>query len=462
VGGALVETVILLTTLANPAIWLLAATLIAALAGWRRAMSARDTTLAVVGWATRLPVLLALAAMAVGGVGTRAVLGYLSPGAYAEEVLAARSFAGEGRLYPSHARETLDDLIAGSAGGAVPWASVPGITPCEADALENRARFYTEHAHPPTLLLAAVPFVSIAGDKGLYLFLLAVSLASIGTLAWIVIDRMSLAWRSRQAALVVVMIAGWQPVLAGLRQGDAVLVAAALVASAWHLSVRRGTSSALAAAIAACLFPPAIGASLALLRTRRRSGVLAAALIGVFALTTVLVAGSSVAADFIRTIGESASTYADATANYSMAARLARSAPAAVSGLVLLLLLAFSWWIATTRDAAFALLVTAALVAAPMLWSQHLALLFVPLAVLLEAVVRRASPIALAAWAALALALALPDPVVIVASRSFVPVLGSMPIAPLGLVVLWIALLAAAGRARTAGEASARAVAVAS
>jgi hypothetical protein len=429
------------TTLLNPTIWLLAGTAAAALYGARRGRSARQVAETVVRVACTWPILILLAALTVAGAGTRAVLGYLSPGAYVEEVLAAEAFAAERHLYPSHPREALSSWISASA-STVPWTTMPGITPCQANAIEHRAQYYTENAHPPTLLLAAVPVVRIAGGKGLYLLLVVLSLVAIAVLASIAVSRTSTSLRSRAAVLAVLAIAAWQPVLAGIRQGDAALLAAALIAAAWHLSGRRQASSALAAASAACLFPPAVLGILALLRVRARAAVLASVLMTIAVATTVIVAEPSVLTEFARTVRDSATTYADATANYAIAPHVVRHAGPVVSAVGLIAIIVSSWWIARTRDAAFAIFTAAALVAAPMLWSQHLALLFVPLVVLLESVIRRRSPIALAAWAALALTFSLPDTAMIAISRMLSAIAGPLPLAPAGILLLWGWLLA--------------------
>jgi hypothetical protein len=430
------------TTLLNPTIWLLAGTAAAALYGAWRGRSARQVAETVIRVACTWPILILLAALTLAGAGTRAVLGYLSPGAYVEEVLAAQAFAAERHLYPSHPREALSSWISASASSNVPWTGVPGITPCQANAIEHRAQYYTENAHPPTLLLAAVPVVRIAGGKGLYLLLVVLSLASVAVLASIVVSRTSTSSRSRAAVLAMLAIAAWQPVLAGIRQGDAALLAAALIAAAWHLPARRQASSALAVASAACLFPPSVLGILALLRVRARAAVLASVLVTIAVATAVIVAEPSVLTEFARTVRDSATTYADATANYAIAPQVVRHAGPVVSALALIAIIVSSWWIARTRDTAFAMFTAAALTAAPMLWSQHLALLFVPLVVLLEMVIRRGSPVALAAWAALALTFSLPDTAMIAISRMLSAMAGPLPIAPAGVLLLWGWLLA--------------------
>jgi hypothetical protein len=232
------------------------------------------------------------------------------------------------------------------------------------------------------------------------------------------------------------MILGWQPVIAGLRQGDAVLPAAGLVALSWHLA-RRGRGAAFASAVAACLTVPAIGVLPAMLRQAPRTGSLALAVVFVAGLATVSVAGASVVPDFARTMAETTRTYADAVANYSVAGRML-GAGTPVAMLALCGVLGWTWWRARTIDAAFAGFVAAGLLVAPVLWSQHLALAFVPALALLAHVLRTGSPLALSAWAVLMLSLSLPDTAVIGLSRALSSMLDHhvSPV-PLATVALW-------------------------
>jgi hypothetical protein len=302
--------------------------------------------------------------------------------------------------------------------------------------MENRERFFTEHAHPPTLLLAGVPVVRAAGAKGLYVTVVLLSLAAVLAMVWVALDRAGIPWRSREAILIAAVILGWQPVIAGIRQGDAVLPAAGLVAVSWHLA-RRGRSSALTSAIAACLTVPAIGVLPAMLRQAPRAGSAALALVFVVGLATVSIAGPSVIPDFARTMADTTRTYADAVANYSVAGRvLGAGTPVAIAAFCGVF--GWTWWRARTIDAAFAGVVSAGRLVAPVVWSQHLALAFVPALALLAHVLRTGSPLALSAWAGLMLSLSLPDTAVIGLSRALSAVLDHhvSPV-PLATATLW-------------------------
>ena len=102
------------TTLLNPTLWLLGATLVAAVVGIVRRRSARESLESVLRYACLAPVLAAIVLLSAFNVGSRAVLGFLAPGAYAEEVVAARSFLQERQLYDADPRRELEQWTAGS------------------------------------------------------------------------------------------------------------------------------------------------------------------------------------------------------------------------------------------------------------------------------------------------------------------------------------------------------------
>ena len=434
------------TTLLNPTVWLLAAMCVAGVIGAVRGRTARASVESLLRIACAWPVLIALVGLAVFGLGSRAVLGFLAPGAYAEEVIAARTFLEQSEsrggsptapasLYPTGgaaASTVFDDPAASAVLANLPWLST-----CQGNAMANRARFYTDHAHTPMLLLAGVPVVYVGGAKLLYACLLVASFCAIALMAGVLIERAGLSWRSASGVLIIAAVAGWQPVLAGVRQGDAVLPAAGLLALAWYLVGRRSDDRAvLPAAFAACLAVPAIGVLPALWRTAPRAAAIATGLVLLIVAATVAASGFSVIPGFLQTVSETARTYASAPANYAIAGRAlgtGAGTPALVA--LLALVLTCSWWRATTIDTAFAAFVVAGLMVAPVLWSQHLALLLIPMAVLFTRTLRDGSSLELALLAGLSLVFSLPDTVAIRVAQlsSSLTLLGISG----ALIVLW-------------------------
>lgn len=426
------------TTLLNPTVWLLVTAVVVSVIGGFRGRDARDTIERVIRVACAWPVLLVLTIVAGAGLGSRVVLGFLAPGAYVEEVVAARTFIEQSELYASNDRGTVNEVLADSP--AVPWTQVPGVTICQANAIANRARFYTEHAHTPMLLLAGVPVVQVAGDRGLYVVLALLALGAVTAIAGVLVQRAGIEWRSRQGLLVLAAVAGWQPVLAGIRQGDAVLPAAGLLAIAWHLSGRKNaTGSAISAACASCLAPAAAGVLLALTRSAPRAAAAALGLVMTAAAATVALAGPAVISGFIRTAVETATTYAGAIPNYGVAGRLMMSGNGVIAGAFLAIVFVCSWSRARSVDASFASFTIAGALAAPVLWSQHLAVLIVPAAILFTSIAASRSSLLVGAWSLMVLSFSLPDP----AMARLVDLAGPiypaspLPIVPLMLVVFW-------------------------
>lgn len=408
------------TTLLNPTVWLLWSMIVMGVIGAVRGRTARASVDALLRLASAWPVLVVLLALAVLGISSRAVLGFVSPGAYAEEVVAARTFLEERDLYA--AGQSGSQVLPAAAIANIPW-----LTSCQGNAMENRAKFFTDHAHTPMLLLAGVPVVYLAGARSLYLLLLMASLVAIAIMVGVIIKRAGLTWNSPAGMLLIAAVAGWQPVLAGVRQGDAVLPAAGLVALAWYLIGRRsgdragadagagaGAWAGVAGAVAACLAVPALGVLPALWRTAPRAAAIAAGVFLVVAAATVAAAGFSVVPGFLQTVSETARAYADAPANYALAGRALRTGVGTpVLAAALLTVLICSWWRGTTVDAAFATFGMAGLMIAPVLWSQHLALLLIPMTVLFVRIWRDGSSLALAALALVALLFSLPDTIAI-------------------------------------------------
>jgi hypothetical protein len=433
------------TTLVNPTVWLLAVTALIALAGAVRRQSASQSLQRVVQWSTTTPVLALMVTLALGGLGSRMVLGYLSPGVYAEEVVGARTFLSERQIYGGNDRAELTRWLTEEPPAMAPWL-LPGITTCQASALEHRPQFFTSQGHLPTLLLASIPIVHVVGGRGLYLALVLGSLVSILAIVGVLLGESGQEWRSRVGLLGLAAIAGWQPVLAGIRQGDAVLISAALVALSWYF-VRRGRlgPAGLAGGAAGCLVLPALGVLPALLRCSPRACLIGVSVFVGATAAAVAVGGPLIVTDFVTALGVAARTYAEAMPNYAVIGR-ALVAGVATRPLVALFAVAAlgSAMRGRSADKTFGMFTTLALLAAPVVWSQHLALALVPLAVLLRRVWATGTSLALVGWAALAGLLSLPDPAVAYLSEWLAlpsVTVAVSPVVPVALLVLWASVL---------------------
>jgi hypothetical protein len=397
-----------LTTILNPTVWLLVATFAAAVVAAIRGVDGRTTFVWIVDRACRWPILAALCLMSMVGLSSRVLIGYSSPGAYAEEVVAARTFLEQRSLYSADARGEMAEWMRESPAVTTPWKAVPGVTECQVNAMGQRARFFTNHAHTPMLLLAGVPIVHVGGGRALYVTLVVLSLASIGLMTSVLLRQGGIDWRSRRALLLLAALAGWQPVLAALRQGDAIVLAAGLLTLSWAYADRRSAIAGVAAGAAACLALPSIGGVPALLRTKPRSGLLATAIMLASVAATVAIAGPGVVLGFAQTFQETARTYAFAVTNYAVVGRFVGGhawLPLATLAVVVVCCCVSG----TSIDRAYGAFVVLGLLCAPVLWSQHLAVMAVPAAILLRKAMISRSPAVLAGWAMLVLVLSLPD-----------------------------------------------------
>lgn len=430
------------TTLLNPVVWLLTMTCAAALAGAFRRERAGPTVERVVTIATTWPALTILVLLAAGGLGSRLVLGYLSPGAYAEEVVSARAFLAERRVYGGDARTELTTWMAEAPAGVDAW-TLPGITPCQARALDGRPQFYTSQGHPPTLLLASVPVVQALGGRGLFVVIALASAIAGVVMVGVLLREAGLTSQSRVALLLGAAMFGWQPVVAGIRQGDAVVVAGALIVLAWHWTRGNALLAGVAGGVASCMALPALAVIPALCRIGWRAGAVAAAVMIAVAAMVAGIAGPLVFVDFAGTLTLSSRTYAQAAYNYALVGRGLTLGLDTVVLATIAVAVIVTVWRGRTRDTAIGAWMAVGLLVAPIVWSQHLVLTLVPLAVLF----RRASTgpaLALAAWAGLALLLSLPDPAVALLFEVLVrvsPALATVPVVSVALAALWFWLI---------------------
>lgn len=433
----------MLTTVLNPTLLLLAGLALTALVGTWRSWTARESLEQFVRLASTRTVIVLLLVLTAVAVASRIVLGLMSPGAYAEEVLAARTFLEQRRLYSDDSRSDLAQWLEQEQ--PLAW-ELPGTSPCQDSAMAQRARFYTSHAHMPTLLLASVPIVHLLGGRGLYLVLLGLSALAVAAIARVLLALAGCSWRSRSGLLIVIALCGWQPVLAGLKQGDAVLVAAALVVFSWHWArLGRSAPAALAGGLSICLALPSAGVLPALVRWKPRAGLLASTVpVGALGLTA-LVAGPLVLADFGVTLVETARTYAAALPNYAVLGRaIGEGVAPGLAATCLALALAATMFSRRTPDQLFPPCILVGLAAMPLLWSQHMALTAIPAVILLQRVLRQRSAVPLFVWACLVLLLSLPDPAVF-HLNDLVPIPSpsgaTVPIVPFALASVWLWLL---------------------
>lgn len=432
------------TTLLNPTLWVLSGTMVMAAVGIVRKRSARDSGQRTVRYACRWPVLGILVLMSAVGLVSRVAMG-----AVAMRDTAGGQAAAVGRLLSQTAADEEETRLAFKdwmwpAGQArVPWDPVPASPSCPVKEMATRVPLFTTQADSPMMLVAAAPVMSVGGTRALGIVFLVLAVGAVAVIGLILLNTAGISWRSREGLLLFAILAGWQPILAGLRQADIVLPAAACVLSAWYLlRTQRPGASGFAAAIATGLALPAIGVLPALVRSVPRAAVIGTLSLVALATVTLAVAGLHTAPGFIMTMAYAAQMWSPAPTNYSAISRaMAAQLPAAIVVSIVLAALVLSWWRSRTIDAAFGAFLTLGLLLAPVLWSQDFTLLLVPAAVLMRRVWLHGSSVPLLAGSVLVILCSLPDPAVVRLNTLLplqIPGGDLIPIGSFALIVLWL------------------------
>ena len=248
-------------------------------------------------------------------------------------------------------------------------------------------QYFSSQAHPPALLLASVPLVRIVGGRGLYACILAPHAGGAGLdvagAAPGRIDFAALPRRDAPRGRARRMAAGARRHPPGGRgdpgrsagRGGVVGDASRAVGMGRRAGRNRWSGVAAGARCHGRSRPVAEGVLGGVPDRRRGHGA------------TVLVTGPMVLVDFGRNVSFTATNYSSMLANYAVSGRVAHGGVAvlAVSALAVATMCAAAWYRARRVDAAFAFASLIGLLAAPLAWSQHLALALLPLAVLLRA-----------------------------------------------------------------------------
>ena len=407
----------------NPTFWLAVAVFVAAIGSLER----RSARLAVLlNSATRGPVLVSVAVLAAANLGARAVIGLAVPGDFVQEVVAARSFQNEGTLFALDINRDVAHWL------RVDPPVVPSWIP---DGMENYLRERQRigrnrlagQAHPPTLLLAAAPWIWLFGPRVAYGLIVFASIAA----AVIASQLLLTAWKpfpsQKERWLAALMLVSWQPVLAAVRDGQvSVIIGAALVA-AWSAAragrcQRAGALVGIASALK--LYP---GVLLVLLALRRQAAFWAAlSLITAVGLLVTAVAGVRVWGEYFASAQVVSRAFADSSHNLSLIARLAPATSkewlplwygAVSAGLLAVTLrtVGSDKWGDTGAvgiDVEFGLFICLAMLLSPVAWHHYTFMLALPLTVALGAAIRATDRWPLACWSLGVLVLSVPDDVI--------------------------------------------------
>jgi hypothetical protein len=443
------------STLINPAWWMLCVALIVCAA----AHDPRTALRRALRFAAATPVLATIASGAIANVSARAMLGYAAPGDFVQEVAAARSMRSHTTLYPADVNETVHEWLVHDRPTVPGW--MPGAVRRWLQIRQQYGRNrLVAQAHPPTLLLAAAPFVLVLGPYAAYWTLTVASIAAALLTAGVLVQVLAPAASCRVRILAALALLSWQPVLATVRDGQVSMLLGALLVLAWDQR-RRGNDAraGVAAGVAAALklFPLIVLVPLAV---RLRAVAVAAAVIAGAGALVVAVLGAGAWTEYAASGRLIAASFATAPHNLSILARLGAVVPAPLIGLVYLTV-ASAAVVATlvvvqklkgtvpparTVDVEFAAFITMAVCLSPVAWHHYVCVLVLPLAVLALDAWASGCRAALASVIAVATVLSVPDDVWRTA-WSVLPPRATLLVSPgIAAVLLWAGLLWSAGR----------------
>ena len=362
-------------------------------------------------------------------VGFSTYLGYVAPRDVLQDIVAAQEWQHGRSMHPENLsgliRESLADDHAAFSLGA--WW--PRLADVEQEQLQRVLTSHWVQAHPPPMTLLLSPLVAWSGIHGSCIVINLVSLFAL-LLTLVMIHRgLALPLTRQQALVLAIMVLGWHPIGAVLRNGQSGLVLGLLMTAGW-LALRRnqpvlaGLSIGLATSLK--LYP---GLLLVYLFFRhRRAFVAAAGCLLLITTGTGLIAGWHHFADYFQTARLVSEVYGPNTSNLSLLALLLRLAnelsiaPGLARGLFGVLGLTIvvglvgiirSRNVEVTRptwnlDVEFSLCLTLIPLLSPIAWNHYLPIILLPLAVLGQRVLERPRALALK-FLGLFLVLAVPE-----------------------------------------------------
>jgi hypothetical protein len=440
-----------LSTLINPTWWLLCA----AFAVCAAARDPHRALRAGLQWVTWTPVLVVIAGATAANLGGRAMLGHAVPGDFAQEVVAARSLRARTPLYPPDVNARVEEWLAAHPPVVPDWLPPPAKRWLDGRQRYGRNRLVAQ-AHPPTLLLAASPFILGLGGYGAYWALTILSVAAAALTAGVLVDAFAPAASRRERVLAALVLLSWQPVLATIRDGQVSVLIGTLLVLAWA-DLRRGRDAraglAIGVAGALKLYPLMM---LVLLALRRRHAFASACVVlAGAAAATFAIAGPDAWTQYAGSARMIAGAFVTAPYNLSLLPRLAAVVPAplmlaawtaASAMLVGVTLLAVDGSkVAEGRlgpsDVECAAFLTLALLLSPVAWHHYAFMLALPLVVVGMAAWTVGGRAALACASGLAIVLSVPDDAWRWMWRQ-IPAGPAMAVSPgLAVLLLWAALL---------------------
>jgi Glycosyltransferase family 87 len=352
-------------------------------------------------------------------------VGYLAPGDFAQEVVAVAQFDRTGSFYSNHIQEDLRGPVVEDP------LNLEAVLPEFARQFlrhrrEAQPSLFVVQAHPPVLLTLARPAIYLLGPRLAFIACSLMTICAALAMALFLLEWKGIARGSASWWLGVVLVLGWQPVLAALALGQVSVLLGALIVGAWVAirakhDVVAGVPAGLAAALKVypVLFLPF------LFVRRPRAGVVGVATIALAVAGAALVSGFDQLDAFRNAAGTVIATYGTAANNYALWSRLSVLGGwahstwfMALTGCALVgTTMVASWrrgvgaerWKGAYTDfdaGAFACLTT---LLSPVSWQHYFSMLLLPLCVAARLAFAGRSPLAVIAWCLIALSVSVPD-----------------------------------------------------
>ena len=362
-------------------------------------------------------------------VGFNLYLGYVAPRDVLQDIVAAQEWQQGRSMHPAEMSQIIRDSLAAEPARFSLGAWWPRLAEIERQQYQEVLKSHWVQAHPPPMTLFIAPLVAWTGLHGACVAINVVSLLALLLTLTMLHRGLELPLNRQQVLMLSVLIIGWHPVVAVLRNGQSGLLLAALMTAGW-LALRRDRPllAGLSIGLATCLkmYPGLL--LVYLLFRHRRAFLSAATTIALITVGTGLFAGWHNFADYFEAARFVSDRYGAHGANLSLRALLLHLAgemnlsPLIARGVFVAMGLAIAGglvWLFKNRtanetrslrslDLEFGLCLTLMSLLSPIAWHHYLSILLLPLAVLGQRVLEQPRSRVLE-FAGLFFVLAMPD-----------------------------------------------------
>lgn len=365
----------------------------------------------------------------VAAAGFNLYLGYVAPRDVLQDIVAAQEWQQGRSMHPHEMSQIIRESLADEPARFSLGSWWPRLADIEQQQYREVLKSHWVQAHPPPMTLFISPLVALTGLHGACVAINMVSLVAL-LLTLVMLQRgLELPLSRQHALLLAILVLGWHPIVAVLRNGQSGLLLAALMTAGWFALRRdRPVLAGLSIGLATCLkmYPGLL--LVYLLFRHRRAFFSAATTIVLITVGTGLFAGWNNFADYFEAARFVSERYGAHGANLSLRALLLHLAsemnlsPMIARGLFVAMGLAIAGglvWLFKNRtvgetrslrslDLEFSLCLTLMPLLSPIAWHHYLSILLLPLAVLGQRVLEQPRSRILE-FAGLCFVLAMPD-----------------------------------------------------